>query len=310
MRLAFLFPGQGSQKPEFLNELQTCAAVENVLETVTDLLGKSVYKLDSKEALASTKAVQLSLLIAGVATFKAFEAEGVKPDFVAGHSVGAFSAAVAAGVIELKDALKIVKLRGELMEQAYPEGYGMGVILGMEFYKLQSLVSYHFDEKYPVFIANQNALDQITISGALHGIQKVLDDARQNGARCASMLNVNTPSHCQLLSSVSDALTTALHNIKFHDPVIPYAGNRRARLLSDPVDIRLDLAESVSSPVQWHDASTVLYEKGARLFIEMPPGNVLSRLAAKAFPDARVLSVAENGFDNCQFIAKLERLKR
>jgi malonate decarboxylase epsilon subunit len=195
------------------------------------------------------------------------------------------------------------------MEQAYPEGYGMGVVLGMERYKLQSLVAFHFDEKYPVFMASQNAHDQITISGALPGIQKVLDDARQNGARCVSMLNVSTPSHCPLLVSVSDALTEALHDILFHRPVIPYAGNRKARLLFDPVDIRLDLAESVSSAVQWHDASTVLYERGARLFIEMPPGTVLSRLAAKAFPDARVLSVEENGFEDCQFVVKREQLK-
>ncbi|MGM0876057.1 MAG: ACP S-malonyltransferase [Bacillota bacterium] len=306
MKLAFLFPGQGSQKPGLLNDLPACTAVENVLETATESLNESVFNFHSKEALASTKAVQLSLLTAGVATFKAFEDEGVKPNFVAGHSVGAFSAAVAAGVIEFKDAVKIVKLRGELMEQTYPEGYGMGVVLGMDTYKLQSLVAYHFDEKYPVFMANQNALDQITLSGALPGIQKVLNNARKNGARCASMLNVSTPSHCPLLASVSDALTEALYDILFHRPVIPYAGNRKARLLSDPVDIRLDLAESVSSAVQWHDASTVLYEKGARLFIEMPPGTVLSRLAAKAFPDARVLSVAENGFDDCQFVAKRE----
>ncbi|MFC0272672.1 malonate decarboxylase subunit epsilon [Metabacillus herbersteinensis] len=309
MKLAFLFPGQGSQKPGLLNDLPECAAVESVMETATESLNESVFNLHSKEALASTKAVQLSLLIAGVATFKAFEAEGVKPDFVAGHSIGAFGAAVAAGVIEFKDAVKIVKIRGELMERAFPEGYGMGVVLGMEINKLKSLVAYHFDKNYPVFVANQNALDQVTISGALPGIQKVLDDARENGARCASMLNVSTPSHCPLLASVSDALTEELHDIRFHLPVIPYAGNRKARLFSDPVDIRLDLAESVSSAVQWHDASTVLYEKGARLFIEMLPGTVLSRLAAKEFTDARVLSVAENGFEDCQFLVKRERLK-
>lgn len=309
VKLAFLFPGQGSQKPGLLNDLPVSVAVENVLEIVTGSLNESIFNFHTKEALASTKAVQLSLLTAGVATFRAFEAEGVKPDFVAGHSVGAFSAAVAAGVIELKDAVKIVKLRGELMEQAYPEGYGMGVVLGMGVYKLQSLIADQFDEKYPVFMANQNAQDQLTISGALPGIQKVLDDARKNGARSASILNVSTPSHCPLLESVSDELTGALHDIAFHRSVIPYAGNRRGRLLFDPVDIRLDLAESVSSAVQWHDASTILYEKGARLFIEMPPGTVLSRLAAKEFPEARVLSVAENGFDDCKFVAKCERLK-
>jgi malonate decarboxylase epsilon subunit len=309
LKLAFLFPGQGSQKPGLLHELPACTAVENVLAKATETLNESIFHYHSKEALTSTKAVQLSLLTAGVATFKAFEEVGVTPDFVAGHSVGAFSAAVAAGTIEFEDAVNIVKLRGELMEQAYPEGYGMGVVLGMDADKLQSLVANHFDEKYPVFMANQNALDQLTLSGAFPGIQKVLDDARENGARCASMLNVSTPSHCPLLTSVSDALMEALHTISFQRPAIPYVGNRKARLLYEPVDIRQDLAESISSAVQWHDASTVLYEKGARLFIEMPPGTVLSRLAARAFPEARVFSVADNGFDDCQFVAKRERSK-
>ncbi|MBT2669103.1 malonate decarboxylase subunit epsilon [Bacillus sp. ISL-4] len=309
MKLAFLFPGQGSQKPGLLNDLPACNVVEDMLEIASEKLNESVFNFHSKEALASTKAVQISLLTAGVASFKAFESEGVIPDFVAGHSIGAFSAAVAAGVIDFQDAVKIVALRGELMEQAYPEGYGMGVVLGLEAYKLQSLINHHFDEKYPVFMANQNAPDQITVSGALSGIQKVLDAAWENDARCASLLNVSTPSHCPLLASVSDVLTEALHDIPIHRPIIPYAGNRSARLLLNPVDIRLDLAESISSAVQWHDASTVLYEKGVRLFIEMPPGNVLSRLAAKAFPEARALSVTENGFDDCLFVAKRERLK-
>lgn len=309
MKLAFLFPGQGSQTPCLLSELPESQAAQKVLEAATEHLNESVFNFHSKEALSSTTAVQISLLSAGVAAFKAFESEGVKPDFVAGHSVGAFSAAVAAGVIEFKEALKIVKLRGELMESAYPTGYGMGVVLGMDFYHLQSIINQHFDEKNPVFIANQNGPDQLTISGAIPMIQKVLDETRRKGARRASLLNVSTPSHCPLLLPVAEKLSEALQQVTVYPPSIPYAGNRNARLLSNPVDIRQDLAESVSSPVKWHDASTVLYEKGARLFIEMPPGEVLSRLAAQAFPEARVLSVAENGFDDCQFIAKREKLK-
>lgn len=304
MKLAFLFPGQGSQKPNLLNELPDCPEVKNIIETITDLLNESVYNFHSAKALASTKAVQLTLLTAGVAAFKVFEAKGIKPDFVAGHSVGAYSAAVAAGVLDFKDAVKLVELRGELMERSYPDSYGMGVVLGLEMDKLKSIIENHSNVENPVFIGNQNAPDQLTVSGSLSGIDKVLEEARQNGARCASLLNVNTPSHCPLLTSVSQELNEALRDIPIHPPLIPYAGNRRARLLTNSVDIRLDLAESVASPVRWHDASSVLYEKGARLFIEMPPGTVLSKLAVKAFPEARVLSVSENGFDDCEYIAK------
>ncbi|SIR71389.1 malonate decarboxylase epsilon subunit [Peribacillus simplex] len=310
LKVAFLFPGQGCQKPGLLNELPDCNAVKEVLKAVSETLNENVYNHHSKEALCSTKSVQISLLTAGIAGFKVLEAEGIMPDFVAGHSVGGFSAAVAAGVIEFKDALKIVRLRAELMEWAYPRGYGMGVVIGMAADTLHSLVSQYFDEKFPVFVSNKNAPDQITLSGALSGIKIILNEAKVNGARSASLLSVSTPSHCPLLSSVSQELGEALDDIPFHRPLIPYVSNRGGRLLFKQDDIRLDLAESISSPVQWHDASTVLYENGTRLFIEMPPGNVLSRLAAKGFPEARALSISENGYDDCLFIAKREKSKK
>ncbi|MFE4706147.1 ACP S-malonyltransferase [Peribacillus simplex] len=310
MKVAFLFPGQGSQKPGLLNELPDGNAVKEVLKEASETLNENVYNHHSKEALCSTKSVQISLLTAGIAGFKALEADGIMPDFVAGHSVGGFSAAVAAGVIEFKDALKIVRLRAELMERAYPQGYGMGVVIGMAADTLHSLVSQYFDGKFPVFVSNKNAPDQITLSGALSGIKIILNEAKVNGARSASLLNVSTPSHCPLLSSVSQELGEALDDIPFHRPLIPYVSNRGARLLFKPDDIRLDLAESISSPVQWHDASTVLYENGTRLFLEMPPGNVLSRLAAKGFPEARAMSISENGYDDCLFIEKREKSKK
>ncbi|WHZ00094.1 malonate decarboxylase subunit epsilon [Peribacillus simplex] len=310
MKVAFLFPGQGSQKPGLLNELPDGNAVKEVLKEASETLNENVYNHHSKEALCSTKSVQISLLTAGIAGFKALEADGIMPDFVAGHSVGGFSAAVAAGVIEFKDALKIVRLRAELMERAYPQGYGMGVVIGMASDTLHSLVSQYFDEKFPVFVSNKNAPDQITLSGALSGIKIILNEAKVNGARSASLLNVSTPSHCPLLSSVSQELGEALDDIPFHRPLIPYVSNRGARLLFKPDDIRQDLAESISSPVQWHDASTVLYENGTRLFLEMPPGNVLSRLAAKGFPEARAMSISEYGYDDCLFIVKREKSKK
>ncbi|WP_153733131.1 malonate decarboxylase subunit epsilon [Sporosarcina obsidiansis] len=310
MRLAYLFPGQGSQRPGLLHELPKCEAVEEILEEASDLLNESVYNFHSEEMLGSTKAVQIALLTSGVAAYKAFEIDGNKPDFVAGHSVGAFGAAVAAGVLEFKDALKLVELRGGLMEQAYPEGYGMGVVLGLEAHRLQSIITKFMDEKQPVFMSNQNAPDQLTISGTLQGVQNILDEVQKHGARCTSMLKVSTPSHCPLLSSVSNELTEALHKISLSKPVVPFVGNRRARLLFHPDDIRQDLADSVSTAVQWHDASTVLYENGVRLFIEMPPGNVLTRLANRAFPDAKVLSVTENGFDDCLYILEKNRRKK
>lgn len=299
---AFLFPGQGSQVPNMLNTLPPSKIVDDTIQEATDTLNENVYNLHSIDALESTKAVQICLLIHGVAAFRIFQSEGITPDYVAGHSVGAFSAAVSAGVIRFSDALQIVKLRGELMENIHPKGYGMGVVLGMDTNELRLIIKEKHHEEQPVYMANLNAPGQITISGSLKGLKKVLEHSLKNGAQCASMLNVSTPSHCPLLLPVSEALEEALDKISIRPPDIPYAGNQRARLLYDPIDIRKDLSRSVAAPVRWHDATSVLYEKGVRLFIEMPPGSVLTRLANKAFSDVRALSVSESGFDDCYYI--------
>jgi len=303
MKLAFLFPGQGSQVPNMLNTLPPSQIVEDTIQEANNILNDNAYSFHTKEALQSTRAVQISLLIQGVAAFRLFKSEGIIPDFVAGHSVGAFAAAVSSGVISFSDALEIVKLRGELMENIHPEGYGMGVVLGLDTNDLQSIINDNFHENEPVYMSNLNAPGQITVSGSKKGLNKVLEASFQNGAQCASMLNVSTPSHSPLLLPVSEALEKAFDKITINPPEIPYSGNQRARLLYDPNDIRQDLSRSVSSPVRWHDATSVLYEKGVRLFIEMPPGSTLTKLADRAFSDARALSVSESGFEDCYYIA-------
>lgn len=303
MKLAFLFPGQGSQVPDMLNSLPSSQIVEDTIDEASNILNESAYNFHTKDALQSTKAVQISLLIQGVAAFRLFKAEGIIPNYVAGHSVGAFAAAVSSDVIAFSDALRMVKLRGELMESIHPDGYGMGVVLGLDTNKLQSIIRENYHENEPVYMSNLNAPGQITISGSEAGLKKVLEYSIQHGAQCASMLNVRTPSHSPLLSPVSEALEEAFEKVTIHPPKIPYSGNQRARLLYNSNDIRLDLSRSVSSPVRWHDATSVLYEKGARLFIEMPPGSTLTKLAERTFSDIRALSVTESGFDDCFYIA-------
>jgi malonate decarboxylase epsilon subunit len=304
VKLAFLFPGQGSQKPNMLHELTKHPAMETVLQESTEVLGESVYNLDSKEALASTVSVQINLLVSSVAILKVFEAEGVYPDIVAGHSAGAFAAAVASKAIGFAEALRIIKLRGQLMEEAFPSGYGMGVITGMDEETVKELTYSCFSEIEPVYTANVNAPDQITIAGSVNALNKVLNRAKEGGARTAELLNVSIPSHCSLLNSVSNSLYQELLKVKFQQPVIPYACNRTARLLRSPEQVREDLAFNVSHPVKWHDIPSILCEYGTRLFIEMPPGNVLARLSKKARPGARSLSVDENGFGNCLVLAR------
>jgi malonate decarboxylase epsilon subunit len=308
MSIAFLFPGQGSQQPNMLHHLPEHPAVQETLHEASEVLHDDILRWDSAEALQSTVAVQVALLVAGVAAARALQAEGVQPDMVAGHSVGAFGAAVTANALTFRDALSLVKLRGELMERAYPHGYGMGVVVGIEERKLSQIVANHFTNDAPVYIANLNSPKQITISGSVHGIETVLALAREEGASRAELLkNVRVPSHCVLMKSVSFELRKAMESISFQKPHIPYAANRTARPLRDPEAIKEDLALSVSHPVRWHEAICVLFELGTQLFVEMPPKHVLTHLAQQAFPCRRALSLADSGMRTICIVA--ERIK-
>jgi malonate decarboxylase epsilon subunit len=306
MSVAFLFPGQGSQHPGMLHSLPDHSIITATIHEASEILHEDVLSLDTFERLTSTVAVQLCLLISCVAVMRALQAEGARVDMVAGHSVGAFGAAVTAGALDFKDALPLVKLRGELMENAYPRGYGMGVILGLRETQLASIIKIISTPEAPVYVANLNSSDQITIAGALAGLEKVFTSAYAAGARKAQFLVVNVPSHCKLLESVSNQLAQALENVAFHEPRIPYMGNRTARALRTSKAIREDLALSVSTPVRWHDASSLMFELGARLYVEMPPGHVLKDLATYAFSDARSISISEGGIQSAIILIKRE----
>ncbi|BCU81483.1 malonyl CoA-acyl carrier protein transacylase [Polycladomyces abyssicola] len=304
MSVAFLFPGQGSQQPDMLHELPDHPVITQTLEEASTILDKDIFTFDTDSALSSTTAVQIALFVAGVSTARALKAEGAMPDMVAGHSVGAFAAAVVAGALDFRDALSLVKLRGELMENAFPQGYGMAAVIGLDERRLASLIGQVGE---PVFIANLNAPDQITIAGSIPGIEAALAMASAAGAHRAEILRVSVPSHCPLLQHVSYQLARALDEVHFREPVVPYGGNRRARALRDPEAIREDLAMSVAHPVRWHEVTTLFFELGARLFLEMPPGHVLTDLVAAAFPAARSISVTKSGLDSAVIITRREK---
>jgi malonate decarboxylase epsilon subunit len=277
--------------------------IAGTLQEASDLLGEDLLLRDTEDALRSTVAVQVALLVSGVAAARALQAEGARADWAAGHSVGAFGAAVIAGSLDFPAALTLVKLRGELMENAFRQGYGMGVVLGIPQQKLENIVARTFSREEPVYLANYNAPDQIVVAGSVQGIERVLATARQEGARKAERLQVSVPSHCRLLEPVAAKLADALKQVPFRKPAIPYASNRTGRTLLDPEAIREDLALGVSHPVRWHEAASLLVERGARLFIEMPPGRVLTNLAKTAFPSIRSVSAADSGLKTCCILA-------
>jgi malonate decarboxylase epsilon subunit len=293
MSVAFLFPGQGSQIPDMLHNLPDHAAVARTLDEVSQSLNRDVRELDSAEALQSTVSVQLGLLTAGVAVARALFEEGVKPEAVAGLSVGAFAAAVMAGVLSLADGVRLVKERGEGMMKLYPQGYGLAAIVGLTEKQVSTLVEDANTEKNPVYVGNINAPRQIVIAGSNEGMDKVLKAARKSGARKTVNLHVSEPSHCPLLQPVADALRRSLKEIHLQQPKILYLGNVTGRALRSADAISEDLATNVAHGVRWYDTTSVLEELGCRLFLEMPPGHVLSELAREAFADVRSLAVGE-----------------
>ncbi|HXM05062.1 MAG TPA: acyltransferase domain-containing protein, partial [Chthoniobacterales bacterium] len=234
-----------------------------------------------------------ALLAAGVAAARALEAEGVIPEAVAGLSVGAFAAAVHAKVLTLADGIQLVKQRAELMEQHSPEGYGLTAIVGLNEDQVTALIREADTPDNPVYLGNVNSAEQIVISGSLNGMQKVSRAALQAGARKAQRLDVAVLSHSPVLQPVADALQQTLQNIPLRPPRIAYVGNVKARPLRKTEDIAWDLANNIAHGVRWYETTIVLKELGCTLFIETPPGHVLTNLAKQSVPDAKSIALAE-----------------
>jgi malonate decarboxylase epsilon subunit len=306
MTVAFLFPGQGSQSAGLLQQLPQHAEVTRTIREASELPGLDLDGLDSAETLHSTVAVQTALLIAGVATARALLAENVRPAAVAGMSIGAFGAAVACGTLSFADALPPVRLRGELMETAFPSGFGLAAIEGLDEVRIEGIVERTRTAELPVYISNVNAPRQIVVAGTDAALGAVIAQARQQGARRAERLAVGVPSHCPLLRPVADRLARAMAGLILRPPSMPYVSNRGGRALYDAEAIRRDLATSVAHPVRWYDALEVLRELGVKVFIEMAPGHVSTHLIVELFPDVRAVSIADQGLRHATVVASRE----
>lgn len=306
MSMALLFPGQGSQTPDMLHRLPDHPAVLQTLDKVSAELGYDVRTLDSPESLRSTVPVQLALLTAGVATARALESEGVIPEAVAGLSVGAFGAAVHAQVLTLADGIRLVKQRAELMEQYSPEGHGLTAIVGLKEDLVAALIREAQTPDDPVYLGNVNSADQIVISGSLNGMQKVSNAALKAGARKIERLDVAVLSHSPLLQPVADLLTQTLQQLQLHPPRMVYVGNVKARALRNAEDIARDLANNIAHGVRWYETTIVLQELGCTLFLEAPPGQVLTNLAKQSVPDVKSISLAEGSLSYAIQQARLQ----
>ncbi|WLH00896.1 malonate decarboxylase subunit epsilon [Pseudomonas beijingensis] len=301
MSSLFVFPGQGAQRVGMLHGL-----APRILDEAGDVLGEDVLRLDSAEALQSTRAVQLCLLIAGVAAARRLLEQAPAPDYVAGLSVGAYPAAVVAGALGFEDALRLVSLRGELMQQAYPQGYGMTAIIGLDLAAVEALLAQVHSDRTPVYLANINADNQVVIAGSDEAMSSVAKQARSLGAGKACRLAVSVPSHCPLLETPAQALAQAFADVSLKVPALGYLSGSRARPVIKTEALRDDLAFNMCRVVDWRGTVQSAYERGVRLQIELPPGAVLTGLARRVFEQGTVMAFDGARLDTLQALLREE----
>lgn len=295
MKILFTFPGQGNQHPGMLAAIPDR---QNIMAEARAVLGDEVDILDSAAALQHTRAVQLCLLITGVAWARELQRQGVNPDMVSGLSIGAFPAAVIADALDFADALRLVVLRGDLMEQAYPHGYGLTAIMGLTLDSVEKLIA---DSE--LYIANLNAETQIVIAGRDEEMARVAQLALKAGASKAQRLAVSVPSHCALLDKPAAELAKAFSAITLKRPRCAYLSGSTARVLWDPRKIADDLALNMSRTVRWQEAMVAADEREARLAIEMPPGGVLTCLTRQAGWQGESISLERSGMEVARHLA-------
>lgn len=287
MSSLWAFPGQGAQRPGMLQALPEAAVVRECVEEASDVLGAPVTDLDSPQQLRDTRAVQLCLLIAGVACARLLAERGNRADYMAGLSIGAYAAAVACGALQYADAVRLVALRGELMQRAYPSGYGMTAIVGLDQRSLEGLLE---QADGPVYLANINADNQLVIAGSDAAMAAVAEQARALGAGAAKRLAMSVPSHCELLAAPASELRAAFAEVTLQRPRIAYLSGSSARLINDSERLRDDLAGNMCRVVNWQATLQTAYERGVRLHLELPPGTVLSGLARRVFEPGQVIA--------------------
>ncbi|UJB32166.1 malonate decarboxylase subunit epsilon [Chromobacterium sp. Beijing] len=290
MSVLFAFPGQGAQRAGMLHCLPEHSSVAQTLKQAGEVLAVNPLTLDSVEALQSTRAVQLCLLIAGVAATRLLAASGWRPAMVAGLSIGAWPAAVAAQVVGFDDALRLVALRGELMQTAFPMGYGMLAVTGLNQMRLEGLIAAIHCAATPLYLANLNGDVQFVAAGHGNGLAKLETAAKAAGARACQSLELGVPSHCPLLEPAAQELRAAIARVAICRPAVPYLSVSRARLLFDAEALADDLACNMARQQRWTDAARHAWERGMRTLLELPPGRVLGELSRETFRDGKVMA--------------------
>jgi len=285
MKLAMVFPGQGSQSVGMLQAYAGLPGVDEVRATAAQILGEEFVRLLDEgpiEQLALTVNTQPAMLAAGVAAFRAWRAlGGPQPDIVAGHSLGEYSALVAAEALSLEDALPLVRLRGQAMQEAVPEGLGaMAAILGLDDEGVRAACA-ESAQGEAVQAVNFNAPGQVVIAGHASAVARAITACKTRGAKRAMPLPVSAPFHSSLMQPVALQLRDALARVQIRPPRIPLINNVDVAEETDPVRIRDALVRQAAAPVRWVESVRRMAQLGATQILECGPGRVLAGLVRR-----------------------------
>jgi [acyl-carrier-protein] S-malonyltransferase len=296
-KIAFLFPGQASQYSGMGRELaEKFPESRAVFDEADAALGFSVSQLcfeGSDEALKQTENTQPAILTVSTAAYRALEKQGLKPDFVAGHSLGEYSALIAAGGLDFATAVKLVRGRGRYMQEAVPAGEGaMAAILGLAPAEVADICKKAADHQV-VAPANLNSPEQTVISGDAAAVKRAVELASQAGAKRAVILAVSAPFHCALMAPAQQRLELDLKAATFHDLRFPLVTNVDAEAVSTGAEAREALIQQVTEPVRWLDSIHEMIEAGVTIFVEVGPGKVLSGLLRQIDRSVRALNVED-----------------
>ncbi len=294
-KVAFLFPGQGSQKVGMGRSLyEGFPESREVFDLADEILGFNLSKFcfeGPEEKLRETRYTQLAVMVCSIAAFKALEGIGMLPEGVAGHSLGEYSALVAAGAIDFADALRAVSARAQAMSEAAEANPGtMAAVIGLDQERL-SRICRDASADGLVVMANFNSPEQIVISGEKKAVRRAMDLAKSAGARRCVPLRVSGAFHSPLMKPAGEKLAVVLSAIQFNPPKFKFVANVTGDFTSDPDEIRSLLIKQITNPVRWTDSIQKLVDAGFDTFVEVGPGRVLSGLVAKIDRNLRTISV-------------------